>query len=173
MKQAVLLVFLIVLLSACTQSSNEVIQMGSLTLTSSSFNQGESIPSKFSCDGNNINPELLISGAPEATVSFALIMDDPDAPAGDWVHWIVWNIPATTTMISENSVPGVVGLNSWNENKYSGPCPPSGTHRYYFKLYALDIEISLSNGAAKPDVEDAMQGHVLAQTSLIGTYTYQ
>lgn len=96
-------------------------------------------------------------------------MDDPDAPVGTWDHWVVWNI-APTTEIKENSVPGVEGKNSWGKNSYGGPCPPSGTHRYFFKLYALDIELNLSPKATKKEVEKAMQNHILGQSELMGTY---
>jgi Raf kinase inhibitor-like YbhB/YbcL family protein len=102
-----------------------------------------------------------------------LIVDDPDAPAGDWVHWLVWNIPAETPGIDEGSLPTstVQGLNDFKNNKYDGPCPPSGTHRYYFKLYALDYKINLDKSSRKSAVENAIEGHILDLTSLIGLYS--
>lgn len=165
MKRILLALILIV---GCTQVE-EVIQLGELRLTSPSFEAGGKIPAKYSCEADNVNPELNISGIPEGTVSLALIMDDPDAPGGTWVHWVVWNIPVTNK-IAEDSIPGTQGKNSWNSNQYGGPCPPSGTHRYVFKLYALNIELELPEAARKQELEQAMTGHILASTQLMGTY---
>ena len=141
-----------------------------MKLTSAAFAHNESIPSKYTCDGTDINPPLAIEGVPAGAASLALIMDDPDAPVGTWDHWIVWNIPPQTTLIGEKSVPGVQGKNGWGRSDYGGPCPPKGTHRYFFKLYALDIKPDLKAGAPKAALEKAMQGHILAQTELIGLY---
>lgn len=118
-----------------------------------------------------MNPPLNITGIPEGTVSLVLIMDDPDAPMGTWDHWILWNI-APATQIEENSVPegAVQGVNSWRRNDYGGPCPPSGTHRYFFKLYALDTMLDLELAAGKRRVETAMKGHILGEAQLIGLY---
>ena len=127
------------------------------------------IPKKYTCQGEDINPLLKIEGIPQETVSLVLINDDPDAPGGTWDHWIVINIAPTQT-IAENSVPGTQGKNSWGRNDYGGPCPPSGTHRYFFKLYALDTQLNLSEGASKKEVENAIKGHILEQTELIGLY---
>lgn len=141
-----------------------------LTLTSPAFENTESIPAKYTCDGENINPGLEITDIPAEAVSLLLIMDDPDAPMGTFTHWVVWNIP-TDMQIDENSTPGIEGNNSAGQASYIGPCPPSGTHRYFFKIYALDIELDLENGAERSLVEDAMNGHVLAHGELMGTYS--
>ena len=140
-----------------------------MRLTSPEFEQNSMIPAKFTCDGEDINPALNIEEIPQETKSLALIVDDPDAPMGTWVHWVVFNIPVTS-QIQEHSVPGRQGLNDFRKKDYGGPCPPSGTHRYFFKLYALDIELDLEEGVRKRDVEEAMEGHILAQAELIGLY---
>jgi len=134
------------------------------------FEAGKQIPKKYTCDGDDINPPLAIEGVPKEAKSLVLAIDDPDAPSGTFDHWIVWNIPASTSKIAENSSPGKEGQSSFGKNGYGGPCPPSGTHRYFFKLYALDSELKLASSAKKKDVEKAMQGHVLAKGELIGTY---
>lgn len=144
--------------------------MKQLKITSPAFQHNGSIPSKYACDGENINPALNIEDIPEGTQSLALIMDDPDAPLGTWDHWIVWNIPPTKNKIEENSVPGTQGANSARKQSYSGPCPPFGTHRYLFKIYALDTKLTLSPNSRKKDLEKAMQGHTLAQGEIIGLY---
>ena len=134
-----------------------------MKLTSSVFKHKEKIPTKYTCDGDDVSPPLKIEEAPEGTKSFALIVDDPDAPVGTWVHWVVWNIPADTKDIAENTAPGTEGLNDFGKTPYGGPCPPSGTHRYFFKLYALDTELDLTD-AKKKDLEKAMDGHILVLT---------
>jgi len=131
---------------------------------------GEHIPSKYTCDGYNVNPPLNIRGIPEGTKSLVLIVDDPDAPIGTWVHWVVWNIPPKEE-IGEDSVPGTEGLNDFRKHSYGGPCPPSGTHRYFFKVYALDTKLDLKRNSRKRDVERAMKGHILAQGQLVGLYS--
>lgn len=143
-----------------------------MKIESTAFKHGESIPPKYSCQGVDFNPPLQISDVPAAAKSLALIMDDPDAPMGTWVHWVMWNISPQTNLIAENSVPAsaVQGENSWGKNQYGGPCPPSGTHRYFFKVYALDAHLSLSQSANKKKLEDAMKGHILAQGELMGIY---
>lgn len=144
----------------------------SMALTSPAFNHGDPIPSKFSCDGEDISPELDWFGTPEGTVSLALIMDDPDAPVGTWVHWVVFNLPMDLSGLREGMTGvGLDGSNSWNRTGYGGPCPPSGTHRYFFKLYALDLALDLEAGADKAAILDAMAGHILGQAELMGTYT--
>ena len=147
--------------------------MGNLKLSSPAFLENTEIPDKYTCKGENINPALSIKGVPERTKTLALIVDDPDAPRGTWVHWVVWNIPAETKTITENSVPPGArqGLNDFNQQEYSGPCPPSGTHRYMFKLYALDTTLVLNENSKKENVEKAMPGHILAQARLMGLYT--
>jgi len=152
----------------------------SLTLTSDAFANGQSIPSKYSCVGKNISPALAWTEPPAGTQSFALIVDDPDAPMGTWVHWVLYNIkpdrrdlpedvPITGKNIDPNAI--FVGTNSSGKIGYDGPCPPSGTHRYYFKLYALDSQISLLPGATKEKILKEMEGHVLAQGELMGTFS--
>ncbi len=146
--------------------------MGELKLTSPAFSHNGQIPQKFTCKGDDVNPKLDISGIPSGAKSLALIVDDPDAPRGTWVHWVIWNIPPTGK-IGEDSVPqgASEGMTDSGMPGYGGPCPPSGTHRYFFKLYALDITLNLSPDARKPDLENAMRGHILAQTELIGLFS--
>lgn len=147
-----------------------------MKLTSPSFENGGNIPSKFTCEGENINPELHISGVPPKTASLALIMDDPDVPEfvrADrmWVHWIVINMPPSVETIAENSPPpGVPGKGTGGKLIYQGPCPPDREHRYFFKLYALDCALDLPDGATKAEVEHAMNGHIIEKTELIGKY---
>ncbi len=145
--------------------------MAGLAIDSPAFVHEQPIPSKYSCQGEDINPPLHIDEVPKGTKTLVLIMDDPDAPMGTWNHWIMWNIPPKS-QIEENSVPkgAVQGKNSWNRNDYGGPCPPSGTHRYYFRLYALDKTLDLPPSAGKKDVETAMKGHILAEAVLMGTF---
>jgi Raf kinase inhibitor-like YbhB/YbcL family protein len=144
--------------------------MKKLSVESSTFENNQLIPTKYTCDGDDISPPLTIEGVPEGTKTLALIVDDPDCPTGTWDHWIVWNIPATTSKIAENTAPGTEGLNDFRKRVYGGPCPPSGTHRYFFKVYALDVKLDLSPTSRKRDVEKAMQGHVLAEGELVGLY---
>ena len=151
-----------------------------LTLTSSAFAEGASIPPRFTCDGDrSVSPALSIGGVPEGTKSLALIMDDPDVPKalhadGVFDHWVLFNIPADTREIPEGTSVGVAGANGAGKNAYTGPCPPPqyepSEHRYVFKLYALDSELALQQGATKADVEKAMEGHIVAQAQLVGRY---
>ncbi len=143
-----------------------------LQVSSPAFSEGGTIPKKFSCDGENISPQLSWSGAPGGTKSLALILDDPDAPGGTFVHWVLFNLPDNTTELPEGSSGvGTPGTNSFRKEAYGGPCPPKGsTHRYFFKLYALDTSLSLKSGASKADVEKAMSGHILAQGQLMGKF---
>jgi len=151
-------------------------QMG-LTLTSEAFREGERIPSRHTCDGQNISPPMTWSGGPDGARSYALIMDDIDAPSGRFTHWVIFNIPATASRLEEN-VPAVEtlpngakqGINGFGEIGYGGPCPPFGTHRYVFHLYALDTLLDLPQGASREDVVKAMQGHTLAGVELTGLY---
>lgn len=145
-----------------------------LTLTSTAFAQGQSIPAKYTCDGQDISPPLHWSDAPAGAQSLALIMDDPDAPAGVWVHWVLFNLPASLHDLPEKAaLPGgsLEGKNSWGRVGYGGPCPPRGSHRYFFKLYTLDTKLNLSRGASKEQLLAAMEGHILAQAELMGTYS--
>lgn len=146
--------------------------MAGMKISSPAFVENGAIPAQYTCDGQDANPPLQIENVPGETRSLALIVDDPDAPGGMWVHWVVWNIDPTSREVGENSVPAgaVQGKNDWRRNSYGGPCPPSGTHRYFFKLYALDTTLNLGAGTTKADLEKAMKGHVLAQTQLIGVY---
>lgn len=152
-----------------------------LALTSAAFTHQGSIPQQFTCQGRDESPPLAWSGVPEGTLSFVLIMDDPDAPdpaapKRTWVHWVLYSIPVTASGLSEATVtarlpPGTrEGLNDWNRTGYGGPCPPVGRHRYFHKLYALDVDLGDLGTPRKADVEKAMDGHVLAKTELIGTY---
>jgi len=143
--------------------------MKKLSVTSPAFENNGFIPSKYTCDGDNINPALRIEGLPEGTQSLVLIVDDPDAPMGTWDHWVVWNIPPIEK-IEENSVPGTEGFNDFRRHSYGGPCPPSGTHRYFFKVYALDTKLVLDPNSRKKNVEKAMKGHVLAQGEVVSLY---
>lgn len=134
------------------------------------FENNKQIPEKYTCDGDDINPPLMIEGTPKGTKTLALIMDDPDCPSGTFDHWVIWNIPPFTSEIKEDSTVGTEGLNSGGRRGYYGPCPPSGTHRYFFKLYALDCELNLNPKSRKKDVEKAFIGHILAENELIGLY---
>ena len=149
-----------------------------MTLTASAFKSEAAIPQRFSCDGDDVSPALSWAGVPEGTESFAIIVDDPDAPGGTFVHWVYFNIPSDTTELPEGvptvdrpSQGGVQGQNNFRRTGYGGPCPPGGTHRYFFNLYALDTTVDLEPGAGKVDLMAAMDGHVLAQAQLMGTYT--
>jgi Raf kinase inhibitor-like YbhB/YbcL family protein len=152
-------------------------QLMELQLTSPAFEEGGLIPQKFSCDGQDVSPPLYWKGVPDGTRSLALICDDPDAPVGTWVHWVLFNLPAETTSLPE-AVPenetlengARHGLNSWRRPGYGGPCPPGGTHRYFFKLYALDTNLDLSAGTGKEDLLKEMEGHILAEVRLMGRY---
>jgi hypothetical protein len=148
-----------------------------MEITSSSFNHEGMIPAKYTCDGQNISPPLSWSKAPEKVKSFALICDDPDAPAGIWVHWVIFDLPANVNSLPEKvsrqeeiAGLGKNGKNTSGRYGYDGPCPPGGTHRYYFKLFALDTMLNLKAGLTKEDLLKAMKGHVLAETQLMGKY---
>ncbi len=148
-----------------------------MKLTSIAFTEGGMIPARYTCDDVNVSPPLDWEGAPANTKSFALIVDDPDAPAGIWVHWVLFNIPPHTQKLPENvphdktlSDGAVQGINDFRKFGYGGPCPPGGTHRYYFKLYALDTILKLAPGSSKRDLVNAMSGHILAEAQLMGKY---
>ncbi len=151
-----------------------------MELTSSAFSAGEMIPKKYTCDDVDISPPLKWQKAPAGTVSFALIADDPDAPMGTWVHWVLFNIPAGTTELpeafpaKEKFADGAIhGKNDFGKFGYGGPCPPGGTHRYFFKLYALKIKLDLKPGAAEKNVMSAMQNNILSECRLMGKYKRQ
>jgi len=147
----------------------------SISITSPSFQAGGDIPTKFTCNGTNVSPELQISSVPNEAKSVVLIVDDPDAPRGLFTHWIVWNIDPKTTRVAENSTPtaGVQGINDFGKRNYGGPCPPSGMHRYFFKIFALDIKLELKPSARRAELDAAMRGHVLAEGELMGRYSHK
>ena len=142
-------------------------------ISSPAFQHNGHIPAKHTCDGANVNPELIIENVPAGTKSLALIMEDPDAPAGLWVHWAVWNINPNIGKLAAHAEPreAVIGKNSWGHNQYGGPCPPSGTHRYMFRMFALDTTIDIPGTSGKEDLEAAMEGHVLSEALLTGLYS--
>ncbi len=147
--------------------------MDEMTLSSPAFATGQAIPPRFTADGDDVHPPLVISAPPEGTASFALVVDDPDAPRGTWVHWVVWNLPPDLRSLPEGELPAgaEVGRNSWGTRQWRGPAPPSGTHRYFFKLYALDSRLELPPTADKDTLEGAMRRHVLDRAELMGTYS--
>lgn len=159
-----------------------------MKISSSAFDFNQTIPSKYTCDGENVNPSLQIADIPENAESLVLIVDDQDAPAGTWTHWTIWNITPHIKDISENSVPNraswdpdslsvpllaMEGLTDFGKPGYGGPCPPSGTHRYFFKLYALDTILDLPLNVKADDIEKAMTGHILDKAEVIGLYKRQ
>ena len=146
---------------------------GKMKITTTAFQQGGNIPSKFTCDGADANPPLRFEGVPAEAKSLALIVDDADAPGGVFTHWLVWNIDSTTTTVEENSAPanGVQGKNDFGKSGYGGPCPPSGTHRYFFKIFALDRQLDLAAGSKRAQLDAQMRGHILAQGELMGRYS--
>jgi len=151
-----------------------------LQLTSPAFTQGNPIPAIYTCSGRNISPPLAWSDPPAGTQGFALIVDDPDAPGGTWTHWLIYNLSSTAIGLREGLQPlerfgdgSLSGKNSWGKIGYGGPCPPSGTHRYFFKLYALDRLLSIPSGANAAQLVQAMEGHILGTAELMGTYRKQ
>lgn len=149
-----------------------------LQVTSSAFSEGSSIPTQYTCDGKDVSPPLSWTGLPAATKSVALVCDDPDAPAGVWVHWVVYNLPLSSSGLPEGVPPrdeitggGLQGKNDFRKTGYGGPCPPGGTHRYVFTLYALDSDVKLPAGATKAQLLGAIRGHVLAEGKLTGKYS--
>jgi len=168
----------------CGVGQNSIAQKGdekmAITVTSSAFKEDGIIPAKYTCDGDNISPPLNWQQVPQGVKSFALISDDPDAPIGIWIHWVMWNIPAEANGLPE-AVPtspqlpdgSKQGVTSSRSHGYHGPCPPSGTHRYYFKVYALDTMLDLPDSSTKQNLLEAMKGHILAEGSLMGKYKRQ
>lgn len=140
-----------------------------MEIISPAFGNNQPIPKKYTCQGDDINPPLKLANIPEGAKSLALIVDDPDAPGGMWVHWVVFDIPVISE-ISENTIPGKQGINDFGRKNYGGPCPPSGTHRYFFKIYALDSKLNLREGINKENLENAMGPHILDKAELIGLY---
>jgi len=153
---------------------NPMLNVQTMKITSQAFDDGGAIPSKYTCDGENINPPLEIASVPEGTKSIAFIMEDPDAPLGIWVHWVKWNIPPETKIIEKGKEPpGVSGKGTSGNLSYEGPCPPNDVHHYIFRVYALDTELALQSGASKKDLESAMEGHILGKGELVGLYSRQ
>lgn len=150
----------------------ELKKPSNMKIESPAFSNNQPIPAEYTCDGKDVNPPLKISEVPEETKSLVLIVDDPDAPGGTWVHWTLWNIDPKITEIPENSVPGgtVEGRTDFGKPGYGGPCPPSGIHHYHFKLYALDTMLKLNSSSKKKEVEKSMEGHILDWVELIGLY---
>lgn len=186
MKRNIYLLLTVILLPACapsaaTQAVDDPLalaQASTIELTSAAFEYGQPIPERFSCNGEDISPALAWGEPPAGTQSFALIMDDPDAPGGTWDHWILFNIPASARSLPESMAAnaalvggGAGGANSWGTTGYGGPCPPSGTHRYFFRLYVLDEMLGIEAGANRGELEKAMAGHILATGELMGTFT--
>ncbi len=168
------IIFFVVRPNQTARLSNNTNQSNAKTMqiTSPAFAAEQPIPSRFTCDGQNINPPLNIEQVPKEAKSLALIMDDPDAPADTFTHWLIWNLPIDTN-IQENSLPpgAVTGLNDGGQTEYFGPCPPNGRHRYYFKLFALDLKLKLPAGAKHAQLEKAMSAHVVGEAQLMGTYS--
>jgi Raf kinase inhibitor-like YbhB/YbcL family protein len=175
MRKLILGLFTGLLLAACQSPAIDTSQATQFNLRSPAFQDGSSIPRKFTCQGENVSPELNWSEAPTNTQSFALIMDDPDAPGGTFTHWVLFDIPATTKQLAEGQPPiGVSGSNGLSQTGYMGPCPPSGIHRYYFRLYALDVpSLNLKAGASRSEVEAAMKNHVSGVAETMGRYEKQ
>ncbi len=182
---AVILIFLLaemLVISGCIQNEDEKpaseespdtgkgdknMAIQNIKVLSSAFESNGTIPRKYTCNGEDINPPLVFEGIPEKADSLVLIMDDPDAPMKTFTHWIVWNIEPVAK-IEEDSIPGVEGINDFRKIGYGGPCPPSGTHRYFFRVYALDKQLELKAGASRKELESAMIGHIIAEGELMG-----
>ncbi|HSJ82355.1 MAG TPA: YbhB/YbcL family Raf kinase inhibitor-like protein [Acidimicrobiia bacterium] len=173
-------VAVLLLLAACGKEQTKPVtsdstttaptQEGTMRLTSTAFQNQGKIPAEYTCDGEGASPPLLISGIPEGTVTLALVMDDPDAPSGTWDHWVAYDIDPTAEIPRDVGALGTAGVNTSGGTGYDGPCPPSGTHRYVHRVFALDIRLGLAEGASKVDVVEAMDGHVLAEATLTGLY---
>ncbi|MFI5185119.1 MAG: YbhB/YbcL family Raf kinase inhibitor-like protein [Chitinophagales bacterium] len=140
-----------------------------IDVTSALFKQNDFIPRRYTCDGKNVNPSLNIDHIPKKAASLAIIVDDPDAPLGTWLHWMMWNIPITHHL-KEEEAPGIQGMNDFGKHIYSGPCPPKGTHRYFFKVYALDCKLDIPVSSNKDDLEKAMNDHIIGFGELIGLF---
>jgi Raf kinase inhibitor-like YbhB/YbcL family protein len=153
-----------------TGKGNESMNIQSIKVSSSAFESNGTIPKKYTCDGKNISPPLEFQGIPEEAESLVLIMDDPDDPMKTFTHWIVWNI-GPIAKIEEDSIPGIEGMNDFRKIGYGGPCPPSGTHRYFFRIYALDKQFELKEGASRKELESEMIGHIIAEGELMGKYS--
>jgi len=152
-----------------------LIAASSISITTSAFQAGGDIPAKFTCNGANESPQLKISDVPAEAKSLVLIVDDPDAPHGLFTHWIVWNIDPNTTDITGNGAPAgsIQGTNDFGKRNYGGPCPPSGTHRYFFKIFALDTKLDLKPSARRAELDEAMRHHTIARGELMGRYSHK
>jgi Raf kinase inhibitor-like YbhB/YbcL family protein len=165
-------VALIILLSVAIVPS--LVAAPNISVSSSAFGSGGDIPQQFTCKGTNVNPPLEFHGIPAGAKSLALVVDDPDAPSGLFTHWLVWNIAPTTAQIAEKTAPAgaVQGTNDFGRPGYGGPCPPSGTHRYFFRVVALDRMLDLKRGAKRAEFDKAIEGHVLARGELMGRFSH-
>ena len=165
-------VLMFIVLFVSTTKAEEAIRARDFKISSPAFENSGTIPKKYGCGGDNVNPPLRIENVPPETKSMALIFDDQDAPGGSYVHWVLWNIDPGTKEIKEGSVPekAVQGMNGFKKNSYGGPCPPTRPHRYVFKVFALDTFLNINPASTKPVLEQAMKGHVLGETQLKGTY---
>ena len=175
MKKIIFVFFITLSIAGIATCKNRKMRKGGsimLSITSPAFTNEGFIPEKYSCKGEDINPELRIDGVPEEAKSLVLIMDDPDAPMGTWQHWLIWNIPVNTKVIKENSIPDncVLGENDFRRLEYGGPCPPSGIHRYFFRLYALDTMLDLKEGAKRKELDEAIKDHIIAEAVLMGKF---
>lgn len=177
-KTAIILILIVLIAAGFYFLKKESIKTN-MQITSSAFQNNERIPAKFTCDGVDTSPQLSISDVPENAKSLAIVMDDPDAPGGIWVHWMIWNINSATKEIPEGGKIGMEGITSFGRVGYGGPCPPfnpdrsvgAGTHRYFFKLYALDTMLDLPTSAKAEDLDRAMVGHILDNAQIIGLYS--
>lgn len=166
----VIITFIILLNIGCVEDQQK--RFENMKLFSSAFEDGGAIPSEYTCDGSDISPPLTFSNIPENAKSLVLIVDDPDAPIGTWVHWLIWNIPSNITGFSKGeNITYPQGKNDFGKLDYGGPCPPSGTHRYFFKLYALDTILELQEGANKKQLEETMSRHIIEEAQLMVTYS--
>jgi Raf kinase inhibitor-like YbhB/YbcL family protein len=166
MKKIFFIFIVSVVMAFCCEMNAEAV----MKISSPAFPENGPIPVKYTCQGDDLSPPLDIADIPKQSRSLVLIVDDPDAPMGTWVHWTVYNIPPDTSRIDENTIPGQQGWNDFQQRDWGGPCPPSGTHRYFFKIYALDAELSPLGKMAKKDIEGLMKGHILDQAQAMGTY---
>lgn len=167
---SVIITFIIIINIGCVENQQRM--SGTMKVSSPAFEEGGAIPSEYTCDGADVSPSLTFRNISKNAKSLALIMDDPDAPMGTWVHWLVWNIPPNSTGFSKGeNITYLLGTNDFGTLNYGGPCPPSGTHRYFFKLYALDTMLELKKGANKRQLEEAMSGHIIEEAQLMGTYS--
>ena len=170
MKRVIFILLVLIFMGTALSVADEEKGGPAMKLSSPEFENNDYIPKKFTCQGDDVNPALIIEDIPNEAKTFALIVDDPDAPMGTWVHWVVYNIPTAMSQIKEDSIPGIQVMNNFGRVEYGGPCPPFGTHRYFFKVYALDVELGLKENSRKKDLEKAMEGHILDKAELIGLY---